>query len=157
VSCCLFEELCLGCVFQVDPTGERRNYVSARRPQSKAGSVEFLDLRQSSVASHFVVLSFPSPAQTRVISSLIILFYNISEPKLSEEYCTTLADKATKPSEVPEACKQFASVKAKLESKSDPYAGMSAGSRTNVRNAQIKRRMSTRHGQGPQGKKTSWF
>ena len=34
---------------------------------------------------------------------------------------------------------------------------MPAGARTQVRNAQIKRRMSTRHGQGKEGKKSSWF
>lgn len=81
-----------------------------------------------------------------------------TDSKLSEEYCTNLADKAKAAGDVPDACMIYASVKAKLDSKAtDPYAGMSAGSRTNVRNAQIKRRMSTRHGQGPQGKKTSWF
>mmetsp|Transcript_10671 Transcript_10671/g.25457 ORF Transcript_10671/g.25457 Transcript_10671/m.25457 type:complete len:86 (-) Transcript_10671:502-759(-) len=79
------------------------------------------------------------------------------DTKLSEEYCTTLADKAKGASEVPDACLVYESVKAKLDSKTDPFAGMGGGSRTNVRNAQIKRRMSTRHGQGPQGKSKSWF
>ena len=71
----------------------------------------------------------------------------------SEEYCTKLLDKN---SEIPEACKAYASVKAKLDAKMDPFAGMPAGASA-VRNAQIKRRMSTRHGQGKEGKKSSWF
>ena len=61
-----------------------------------------------------------------------------------------------KDAEVPESCKKFASVKAALDAKMDPFAGMSGG-RSQVRNAQIKRRMSTRHGQGKDGKKSSWF
>jgi hypothetical protein len=67
-------------------------------------------------------------------------------------------DKANE--EIPEACKQYASVVAKLEKKvkaADPFAGMAGGASSSVRNAQIKRRMSTRHNQGPQGKKSSWF
>jgi hypothetical protein len=44
-----------------------------------------------------------------------------------------------------------------LDAKSDPFAGMPAGAQSAVRNAQIKRRMSTRHGQGKEGKKSSWF
>ena len=58
---------------------------------------------------------------------------------------------------IPEACKEYASVRAKLSKSADPYAGMAGGANAAVRNAQIKRRMSTRHGQGAQGKKSSWF
>jgi hypothetical protein len=84
------------------------------------------------------------------------------EDEPTEAYCSDLLDTNTT-ADIPEECKKYASIKAKLHAKSsssdvaDPYAGMSAGSRTNVRNAQIKRRMSTRHGQGPVGKKNSWF
>ena len=60
--------------------------------------------------------------------------------------------------DIPEECKKFESVKAKLEAKqADPFAGMTPGAKAAVRTAQIKRRMSTRHGQGAQGQKTSWF
>lgn len=77
-----------------------------------------------------------------------------AETEPSEEYCLALLNKDT---EIPEACKKYASVKENLEAKAtDPFAGMSAG-RSQVRNAQIKRRMSTRHGQGKEGKKSSWF
>lgn len=63
-----------------------------------------------------------------------------------------------KDAEIPEECKKFESVKAKLEAKqADPFAGMTPGAKAAVRSAQIKRRMSTRHGQGAQGQKTSWF
>jgi hypothetical protein len=62
-----------------------------------------------------------------------------------------------KSEEVPAECMLFASVKAKIDSKSDPFAGMTPGAQKAVRNAQIRRRMSTRHGQGPQGEKKSWF
>jgi hypothetical protein len=74
--------------------------------------------------------------------------------ELSEPECSAMADNSE---EVPPECMKFASVKAKLDSKSDPFAGMTAGAQRAVRNAQIKRRMSTRHGQGPQGEKKSWF
>ena len=49
------------------------------------------------------------------------------------------------------------SVRKKLDAKMDPFAGMSGGAKGAVRNAQIQRRMSTRHGQGKEGKKSSWF
>eukprot|EP00339_Tiarina_fusa_P007972 CAMPEP_0117044982 /NCGR_PEP_ID=MMETSP0472-20121206/31143_1 /TAXON_ID=693140 ORGANISM="Tiarina fusus, Strain LIS" /NCGR_SAMPLE_ID=MMETSP0472 /ASSEMBLY_ACC=CAM_ASM_000603 /LENGTH=79 /DNA_ID=CAMNT_0004756857 /DNA_START=17 /DNA_END=256 /DNA_ORIENTATION=+ len=76
------------------------------------------------------------------------------ETKPTEEYCSALVDKD---GEIPEACKQFASIRKKLDAKMDPFAGMGGGTKSAVRNAQIKRRMSTRHGQGPDGKKKSWF
>ena len=62
-------------------------------------------------------------------------------------------------SDMPDACKRFASIKAKLDAKtSDPYAGMTPGAaQSMVRNAQIKRRMSTRHKQGKEGKKSFWW
>jgi hypothetical protein len=86
--------------------------------------------------------------------SLPFINHTHAETEPSEEYCSTLLDKNT---EIPEACKKYASIKAKLEAKvTDPFAGMSGG-RSQVRNAQIKRRMSTRHGQGKEGKKSSWF
>ncbi|KAG7337790.1 hypothetical protein IV203_015260 [Nitzschia inconspicua] len=83
------------------------------------------------------------------------MFGKKKETEPSEEYCIGLLNKNT---EIPEACKQYASVKETLEAKNkpDPFEGMSAG-RSQVRNAQIKRRMSTRHGQGKEGKKSSWF
>lgn len=65
-----------------------------------------------------------------------------------------MVDKAE---ELPAECMKFASVKAKLDSKSGAYAGMTPGAQRAVKNAQMKRRMSTRHGQGVQGKKSSWF
>ncbi|CAJ1931871.1 unnamed protein product [Cylindrotheca closterium] len=74
--------------------------------------------------------------------------------KLSEKECSDIADKSE---DVPSECLIFASVKAKLDSKNDPFAGMPGGAARAVRNAQIQRRMSTRHGQGVQGKKSSWF
>jgi len=73
--------------------------------------------------------------------------------KLSEKECMAMTEKSE---EVPAECLMYASVKAKLEA-TNPLAGMSAGSARAVRNAQIQRRMSTRHGQGAQGKKSSWF
>ena len=74
---------------------------------------------------------------------------------MSESYCKKLVDND---SEVPDACKKFASIKAQLDAKvSDPYAGMTPGAQKAVRNAQIKRRMSTRHNQGKEGKKSSWW
>ena len=62
-----------------------------------------------------------------------------------------------KDADIPDACKQFMSVRKKLDAKMDPFAGMAGGSKSQVKNAQIKRRMSTRHGQGKEGKKSSWF
>mmetsp|Transcript_27206 Transcript_27206/g.59903 ORF Transcript_27206/g.59903 Transcript_27206/m.59903 type:complete len:84 (-) Transcript_27206:427-678(-) len=75
---------------------------------------------------------------------------------VSENYCKKLVDDN---SEIPDACKRFASIKAQLDEKSkgDPYAGMTPGAQRTVRNAQIKRRMSTRHNQGKEGKKSSWW
>jgi hypothetical protein len=73
---------------------------------------------------------------------------------VSENYCKKLIDDN---SEIPDACKRFASIKAHLDAKSDPYAGMTPGAQAVVRNAQIKRRMSTRHNQGKEGKKSSWW
>lgn len=74
---------------------------------------------------------------------------------VSENYCKKLVDDN---SEIPDACKRFASIKAQLDAKSDPYAGMTPGAAQSiVRNAQIKRRMSTRHNQGKEGKKSSWW
>lgn len=78
----------------------------------------------------------------------------ISSAELSEKECSDMVDKSE---DVPAECLLFASVKAKLDSKNDPFAGMPGGAARAVRNAQIQRRMSTRHGQGPQGKKSSWF
>jgi hypothetical protein len=81
------------------------------------------------------------------------------DPQFSEQSCSALLDQPGVV-EIPEACKQYASVKTKLEAKmasDDPFAGMTPGAQRAVRNAQIKRRMSTRHGQGAQGKKASWF
>eukprot|EP00535_Pseudo-nitzschia_heimii_P000730 CAMPEP_0197183204 /NCGR_PEP_ID=MMETSP1423-20130617/7666_1 /TAXON_ID=476441 /ORGANISM="Pseudo-nitzschia heimii, Strain UNC1101" /LENGTH=81 /DNA_ID=CAMNT_0042633767 /DNA_START=119 /DNA_END=361 /DNA_ORIENTATION=+ len=73
---------------------------------------------------------------------------------VSENYCKKLLDKD---SDIPDACKRFASIKAQLDAKSnDPYAGMTPGAKSVVRNAQIKRRMSTRHNQGKEGTKSSW-
>jgi GrpB-like predicted nucleotidyltransferase (UPF0157 family) len=77
-----------------------------------------------------------------------------TEKEPSEKECQALVDKNA--AEIPESCKKYASVKAALDAKQDPFAGMSAG-HSQVRNAQIKRRMSTRHGQGKEGKKSSWF
>lgn len=74
----------------------------------------------------------------------------------TEQYCSSLVDKAD--ADIPEACKKYASVKAKLEAKNgDPFLGMTPGAQAAVRSAQVKRRMSTRHGQGAQGQKKSWF
>lgn len=74
---------------------------------------------------------------------------------MSENYCKKLLEND---SEIPDACKRFASIKAHLDAKaSDPYVGMTPGAKSAVRNAQIKRRMSTRHNQGKEGKKSSWF
>jgi hypothetical protein len=78
----------------------------------------------------------------------------IIEVSVSENYCKKLIDDN---SEIPDACKRFASIKAQLAAKSDPYAGMTPGAQAIVRNAQIKRRMSTRHNQGKEGKKSSWW
>eukprot|EP00533_Pseudo-nitzschia_delicatissima_P012199 CAMPEP_0197262468 /NCGR_PEP_ID=MMETSP1432-20130617/512_1 /TAXON_ID=44447 /ORGANISM="Pseudo-nitzschia delicatissima, Strain UNC1205" /LENGTH=132 /DNA_ID=CAMNT_0042726769 /DNA_START=104 /DNA_END=503 /DNA_ORIENTATION=+ len=63
---------------------------------------------------------------------------------VSENYCKKLLEDNT---DIPDACKRFASIKAKLDAKgADPYAGMTTGAAQSVvRNAQIKRRMSTRH------------
>lgn len=92
------------------------------------------------------------PIDSRNISPCFASFV-VSEP--TEKYCSALVDKNA---EVPEACKKYASVKAKLDAKaSDPFAGMTPGAKAAVKQAQIKRRMSTRHGQGAQGKKSSWF
>ena len=82
----------------------------------------------------------------------------------TEKYCSALLDKGQNV-EIPEACKKYASVRSKLQTASsaaasktsDPFAGMTPGAKAAVRSAQIKRRMSTRHGQGAQGKKSSWF
>lgn len=82
-----------------------------------------------------------------------------TDSQVSEQSCSALLDQPGV-LEIPEACKQYASVKTKLEAKiasDDPFAGMTPGAQRAVRNAQIKRRMSTRHGQGTQGKKASWF
>jgi len=75
---------------------------------------------------------------------------------VSENYCKKLLDDNT---EIPDSCKRFASIKAKLDEKvGDPYAGMTHGAAQSVvRNAQIKRRMSTRHKQGKEGKKSFWW
>ena len=73
---------------------------------------------------------------------------------MSENYCKKLIDDDK---EIPDACKRFASIKAQLDAKLDPYVGMTPGAKSAVRNAQIKRRMSTRHNQGKEGKKSSWF
>ena len=87
----------------------------------------------------------------------LTLFYSSSSSssELTEQECSALVDKNE---EIPEACKSYESVKAKLNAKSsDPFAGMTPGAQRAVRNAQIQRRMSTRHGQGKEGKKSSWF
>ena len=78
------------------------------------------------------------------------------EGSVSETYCKKLLEDN---SDIPDSCKRFASIKAKLDAKeSDPYAGMTPGAaQSMVRNAQIKRRMSTRHRQGEQGKKSFWW
>lgn len=74
---------------------------------------------------------------------------------VSETYCKKLLDEN---SDIPDSCKRFASIKAHLDANSeDPYAGMTPGAQKAVRNAQIKRRMSTRHNQGKEGKKSSWW
>lgn len=74
---------------------------------------------------------------------------------VSENYCKKLLDDN---SDIPDACKRFASIKAHLDAKSsDPYEGMTPGAQQAVRTAQIKRRMSTRHNQGKEGKKSSWW
>ena len=79
----------------------------------------------------------------------------IKEVSVSENYCKKLLDNDN---DIPDACKRFASIKAQLDAKSnDPYAGMTPGAKSVVRNAQIKRRMSTRHNQGKEGKKSSWW
>lgn len=76
-------------------------------------------------------------------------------PELSEQECSMLVDNNE---DLPEACRRYESVKARLDARqSDPFVGMTPGGQRAVRNAQIQRRMSTRHGQGVQGKKTSWF
>eukprot|EP00980_Cylindrotheca_fusiformis_P010423 scaffold2315_cov113-Cylindrotheca_fusiformis.AAC.16 len=74
--------------------------------------------------------------------------------KLSEQECSAMVDKAE---ELPSECMKFESVKSKLDCKNNPFHGMTPGAQKAVRNAQMKRRMSTRHGQGVQGKKSSWF
>jgi hypothetical protein len=98
------------------------------------------------------------PRQTdRLLASISLLpdCILLAPTEPTEEYCNALLDKD---SEVPDACFTYASVKAKLEAKqSDPFAGMTPGAQAAVKQAQIKRRMSTRHGQGAQGKKSSWF
>lgn len=76
---------------------------------------------------------------------------------LSEKDCAVLFEQSGK-EEIPDACMKYASIKAKLENSSaDPFAGMGASARGQVKQAQIKRRMSTKHGEGPAGKKSSWF
>ena len=84
------------------------------------------------------------------------LYNAITEVSVSENYCKKLLEDD---SEIPDACKRFASIKAKLDTKiSDPYAGMASGAAQSVvRNAQIKRRMSTRHKPGKEGKKSFWW
>eukprot|EP00934_Nitzschia_sp_Nitz4_P008224 Nitzschia sp. Nitz4//scaffold26_size159584//70620//71092//NITZ4_002490-RA/size159584-snap-gene-0.30-mRNA-1//-1//CDS//3329545079//8214//frame0 len=77
----------------------------------------------------------------------------MGQNELSEKYCTSLLEKST--ADIPEACKKYASVKERLEA--DKFAGMTPGAKAQVKSAQIKRRMSTRHGQGTEGKKSSWF
>mmetsp|Transcript_48354 Transcript_48354/g.140999 ORF Transcript_48354/g.140999 Transcript_48354/m.140999 type:complete len:82 (+) Transcript_48354:77-322(+) len=80
----------------------------------------------------------------------------VAKEEPTEKYCSSLLEKDNV--EIPEACKKYASIKAKLEAKAaDPFAGMTPGAKAAVRSAQIKRRMSTRHGQGSQGQKSSWF
>lgn len=81
----------------------------------------------------------------------------LTEVSVSEQYCKKLVDKNA---DIPEACKRFESIKAELNKKlaaADPFAGMGAGASTQTRNAKIMRRMSTRHTQGKDGKKSSWF
>jgi len=86
--------------------------------------------------------------------SLLIYFTKI-EGSVSEQHCKRLLDNHN---DVPDACKRFASIKAQLDADtSDPYAGMTPGAKSVVRNAQIKRRMSTRHNQGKEGKSSSWW
>mmetsp|Transcript_6695 Transcript_6695/g.13806 ORF Transcript_6695/g.13806 Transcript_6695/m.13806 type:complete len:84 (-) Transcript_6695:358-609(-) len=75
---------------------------------------------------------------------------------VSENYCKKLLEDNT---DIPDACKRFASIKAKLDAKgADPYAGMTTGAAQSVvRNAQIKRRMSTRHKPSKEGTKSFWW
>lgn len=79
-----------------------------------------------------------------------------TEASVSETYCKKLVDQN---SEVPEACKRFASVKAQLDAKNieNRFAGMSAGASSQVRKASLIRRMSTRQNQGKEKEKSSWF
>lgn len=91
---------------------------------------------------------FDRPVQTTTTMAIQ------KKASVSEQYCKQLLDKDA---EVPDACKRFASIKAQLDAKADPYVGMTPGAQSAVRNAQIKRRMSTRHNQGKEGKRSSWF
>mmetsp|Transcript_29448 Transcript_29448/g.33053 ORF Transcript_29448/g.33053 Transcript_29448/m.33053 type:complete len:84 (+) Transcript_29448:198-449(+) len=75
---------------------------------------------------------------------------------VSENYCVQLIDNNE---EVPEDCKRFASIKAKLDAKANienRFAGMSAGASSQVRKASLIRRMSTRQGK-KEKEKSSWF
>jgi len=98
------------------------------------------------------------PEVLTVVVCIVLFFVDDIHPagKPSEEDCSAMLDRAAET--IPDSCKVYASIMAKLEKKAaDPFAGMSAGSRKAVRNAQIQRRMSTRHGHGAHGKNTSWF
>jgi hypothetical protein len=118
----------------------------------KLKSINQSTMGASSDGKHFVFLEIDCIGSQ---AHSYYLFDN-ADSKVSEKYCSALLENNA--AEIPEACKQYASVKAKLEARAlDPFAGMSPGSKASVRHAQIKRRMSTRHGQGAPGKSSSWF